>query len=272
MGNRQSKGGSAPRAREPVPVQDQRELCYDSMGSCGKPGCHNPLNIRTARTGAITTVGEKAHIIAAQDNGPRGDPLFPPDKRERYENLILLCRFCHAVVDNPANFTEYTKEVLRDWKTRQHKLRLAAVARSRLQPEITELGDLLDGLATATPTFGDTFERIDISKKIEVNGLSETVAATIARNVIHADMVSRQILLVERMRPNYGEMIKTRMLAEWLAINDQGFEGDVAYDRLKDSLMFSEGKIGSEGVVDIVLAYFFELCTILHRADPAPLE
>lgn len=256
---------SADRTREPIPVQDQRELCYDSLGVCGKPNCGHDLNIRTAMSGALTTVGEMAHIVAAQDNGPRGNSSFQGSQRERYENLILLCPICHKEVDNPANFAAYPATMLKEWKDRLRAQRRAAVARSREHPKISELGQLLDGLATATPVFDDSFERVNLRKKIEVNGLSAAVDSTISRNIIHVPMVSRQIELVERIRPNYGEMIKTRMATEWLILSDQAIEGDAAYAALKDMLMFRCGQVGSEGVVDIVLSYFFERCTILNR-------
>lgn len=253
------------RLREKVPIQDQRELCYDSLGVCGKPSCQQNLNIRTAKSGAMTTIGEMAHIIAAQDDGPRGEPTFAPELRERYDNLILLCPICHPEVDNPANYGVFPKQELRSWKEQQRAQRRAAVARSREQPAIGELADLLDGLATADPVFGDSFDRVNLTKKIEVNSLSTTTSATIRRNVVHVPMVTNQIILVERFRPNYGEMIKTRMAAEWLSLADQGMQGDFAFATLKDMLMFNHGRVGSEGIVDIVLAYFFELCTILHR-------
>jgi len=265
MPARSRSDAAPPRERRPVPIQDQRELCYDSLGICGKPGCENNLNIRTAATGAITTVGEMAHIIAAQDNGPRGDPEFPEDQRERYDNLILLCLACHGEVDNPRNFALYTKQAVSEWKQRLRTRRQEAIARTREEPAIGELAQLLNELATAEPEFLDSFDRVALGRKIEVNGLSPPVAATISRNIVHVPMVSKQILMVERFRPNYGEMIRVRMSAEWLAISDRGLGGDAAYAHLKDALMFNQGRVGAEGIIDIVLAYFFELCTVLHR-------
>ena len=268
MGEKSAKdrATNVARQRDPVPTQDQRELCYDSLGVCGKPGCGQVLNIRTVVTGVLTTVGEMAHIIAAQDNGPRGDPSLPAELRERYANLILLCPVCHLEVDNPANFSAFPKELLRQWKKDQQQGRAVAVTRARQSPKIAELAALLDGLAIASPLIGDSFDRTDLAKKIKVNKLSAHVAATIARSVALKPTVDHQIEAVERSRPNYGNMITAKMAAEWLTLADKGIGEDAAYDRLKDMLMFAEGRTGSEGVVDIVLAYFFQVCTIMHRS------
>src|SRR5258707_461104 len=44
-------------------------------------------------------VGEEAHIVAEEDNGPRGDPSMPISERNAYPNLILLCPTHHRVID-----------------------------------------------------------------------------------------------------------------------------------------------------------------------------
>jgi hypothetical protein len=49
-------------------------------------------------------VGEAAHMIAEQDDGPRGDPTLPVDRRNKYANLILLCNVHHKQVDDQASF------------------------------------------------------------------------------------------------------------------------------------------------------------------------
>ena len=44
-------------------------------------------------------VGEEAHIVAEEDNGPRGDPTVPIPERNAYPNLILLCGDHHTLID-----------------------------------------------------------------------------------------------------------------------------------------------------------------------------
>ncbi|MCP1311300.1 HNH endonuclease signature motif containing protein, partial [Paenibacillus tyrfis] len=52
-------------------------------------------------------VGEECHIISGQCNGPRYDPGRSKDEIDSYENLILLCRIHHKMIDNqPETFTE----------------------------------------------------------------------------------------------------------------------------------------------------------------------
>lgn len=259
------KKAATSRSRNAVPMSELRELCFDSIGKCGNPDCNELINIQTSQTGAITTVGQMAHIIAAQNNGPRGDANFPPGDRERYRNLILLCQKCHPVVDNPANFSIYSSKLLQEWKQAQIEKRRNAIARTRENPEIEVLANLLNTLATADPQFHDDFTRTDISTKLKINKFGQKIANTIARNVIYVKFVTSQILQVERSSPKYGEMIQARMKSEWLLLLGQGIESDNAYEALRNRLMFGNGHISSEGIVDIVLAYFFQLCSIMHK-------
>lgn len=63
-------------------------------------------------TGEIAILGHVAHIVAQQDDGPRGDPTMDPKDRDRYENLVLLCTNHHQLVDAPANHATWTVERL----------------------------------------------------------------------------------------------------------------------------------------------------------------
>jgi hypothetical protein len=61
-------------------------------------------------------VGDMAHIIARKEAFTRGDyDALSPEERDRYANLILLCRKHHKVIDDqPAH---YTVERLREIKS-----------------------------------------------------------------------------------------------------------------------------------------------------------
>jgi hypothetical protein len=63
-----------------------------------------------APDGSSTTLGEIAHIVARSAEGPRGDGLLPPDQRDDYDNLILLCPTHHRIVDD--NVSEWPTERL----------------------------------------------------------------------------------------------------------------------------------------------------------------
>lgn len=63
-----------------------------------------------------------AHIYAASPNGPRGSGDLAKEELNSLENLILLCRNCHKIVDE--NPHRYPVKLLKDWK-RLHEKKLA---------------------------------------------------------------------------------------------------------------------------------------------------
>ncbi len=67
----------------------------------------------TPHDGSVV-VGEEAHIVARNPEGPRGDSLFPRLRLDDYENLILLCPNCHRLVDTKVN--EWSIERLKQVK------------------------------------------------------------------------------------------------------------------------------------------------------------
>jgi hypothetical protein len=44
-------------------------------------------------------IGQEAHIVAEEDDGPRGDATMPVSERNAYANLILLCPTHHILID-----------------------------------------------------------------------------------------------------------------------------------------------------------------------------
>lgn len=50
-------------------------------------------------------VGEQAHIVAEEPDGPRGESVLSVEERNAYANMILLCPTCHTTIDKaPAEF------------------------------------------------------------------------------------------------------------------------------------------------------------------------
>lgn len=45
-------------------------------------------------------VGDECHIISGKPNGPRYDPDFPKDKLDSHQNLLLMCRVDHKMIDD----------------------------------------------------------------------------------------------------------------------------------------------------------------------------
>ena len=89
-----------------------------SGNQCAFADCQNLL----VDTGII--LGEICHIEASSPGGPRPNLNMSDEERHGYENLILLCRRHHKLVDAKENETTYPAELLHSIK-RAHETKHA---------------------------------------------------------------------------------------------------------------------------------------------------
>jgi hypothetical protein len=80
---------------------------------CGFPDCPNKIIVKGKVTPA-KAVGHISHIYSASDKGPRANPGLTAKQRNAPENLIILCRHHHGIVDDFEE--EYPAETLLEWK------------------------------------------------------------------------------------------------------------------------------------------------------------
>jgi len=70
-----------------------------AAGRCAVPTCRVELLVDETDYDPIVVIGDIAHMAAASDDGPRADETLSTRERNDYDNLILLCRNCHARID-----------------------------------------------------------------------------------------------------------------------------------------------------------------------------
>jgi hypothetical protein len=89
------------------------KILFGKSGNvCAFPDCRTHLIADVAD--ASKPLGQIAHIIAAEDIGPRGDPDITPEERNSASNYILLCPTHHSLIDKfPC---QYNVSVLREMK------------------------------------------------------------------------------------------------------------------------------------------------------------
>ncbi|MDY7031710.1 MAG: HNH endonuclease signature motif containing protein [Thermodesulfobacteriota bacterium] len=77
--------------------------------------CKNELVIDATGQDDESVVAEECHIISAKQNGPRHDSSYPVEKLDSYDNLMLLCRTHHRMVDDQSE--SFTAGILRQMKS-----------------------------------------------------------------------------------------------------------------------------------------------------------
>ncbi len=80
--------------------------------------CRRELVMAGDDSNGDSIIGEECHIVAKSTTGPRGNYPLETGKRDLYDNLILLCRVHHKLIDDQPN--KYTVNFLLKLK-REHE-------------------------------------------------------------------------------------------------------------------------------------------------------
>lgn len=111
---------AAPKIRSDEPVVV--ELWVRAGGRCEFHGCNKYL-LQDELTTNRVKLAHIGHIVARSRDGPRGDDPLPITKRNKIDNLMLLCTKCHKVIDDKKLEKQYTKEILQGYK-KEHENRI----------------------------------------------------------------------------------------------------------------------------------------------------
>ncbi|WP_157775761.1 HNH endonuclease [Hartmannibacter diazotrophicus] len=85
---------------------------------CSLPTCRKHLVLDDTEVDDPALIGDMAHIVAESEDGPRGISPLKLDDRNRYSNLILLCKNHHKEIDD--QYITWTVDRLHEIKN-QHE-------------------------------------------------------------------------------------------------------------------------------------------------------
>ncbi|MCP4553715.1 MAG: SAVED domain-containing protein [Bacteroidetes bacterium] len=105
-----------------IPIKEQLKLWVKAGARCEFRGC-NELLYKDNLTLKETNYAEIAHIVGALKTGPRGTFPLHMNKRHLCDNLMLLCKNHHKLVDSIEHEHEYPVELLRGFKS-EHEERI----------------------------------------------------------------------------------------------------------------------------------------------------
>lgn len=85
-----------------------------SANRCAYPNCRRILIEDKTETDDASIVGDEAHIVSRKKDGPRGASTLTAEERDKFENLILLCKIHHKIIDDQT--LNYTVDNLKQMK------------------------------------------------------------------------------------------------------------------------------------------------------------
>jgi hypothetical protein len=97
-----------------ISLKTHKMLWGRSGSRCAFPECKKILIEDKTDTDNESLIGEEAHIVAKCQDGPRGKSELNLRERDSYDNLILLCKNHHKIIDDQPK--KYTVEFLYEIK------------------------------------------------------------------------------------------------------------------------------------------------------------
>jgi len=245
------------------PQRDLNLLFARSAGLCAFPGCRTLCIADATELDREAIFGEIAHIVAHGDRGPRCDPSFPDELRDRYDNLILLCANHHTIVD--AQDSTYTKEDLRSWKADLEAWKVRRLGSEMPSVGFAELQVVCDALLAApAPETTDLSLTIPI-EKMNRNRLTDHSQFLITVGLAKAKEVQQFVEGFAALNPVFPGRLKAGFTQEYNRLVEQGERGDDLFDLLVEfaSRGASEPRQQAAGLA--VLTYLFEKCEVFER-------
>jgi hypothetical protein len=97
-----------------IGLKTHKLLWGKSGNRCAIEDCRKELVVTEIETDNTSLIGDEAHIVARKKDGPRGVSELNAKERDQYNNLILLCKNHHKIIDD--NEEVYTVELLHEIK------------------------------------------------------------------------------------------------------------------------------------------------------------
>lgn len=234
-----------------------------SNARCAYPECDRLLVARATDKDRAAVLGEGAHIIAISEVGPRGDSELSEKDRNDYENLILLCRHHHSLVDGQPN--SFTPDQLRGWKNSHEEQVLDLFREEVASIGFSELEVVTQILLGPYEPEAEDFEVLHQEEKLERNGLSESVAILLKIGELRALDVRDFVDHMASVDSGYPERLKRGFVEEYRRLQEAGESGDQLFESLREFASGRSVDMRKQAAGLAVLVYLFDLCEVFER-------
>ncbi len=229
---------------------------------CSKPDCRDSLVEAATAADPEAIIGEIAHIVAHEDDGPRGDRSYPKEERDKYPNLVLLCKKHHTIADRQEN--TYTIEELREWKN-EHE----TWVQTRLQQEMpnvsfTELEVVTSALMVHAELPATDFSLLHPAEKMRRNSLVQ-VGNELTMGLGKVREVGAYIEQMDPILPDFAERLKAGFIAEYRTQRAAGVAGDALFEALRNFAAGRRPDFRYQAAGLAVLVYLFEKCEVFEQ-------
>lgn len=235
-----------------------------SGGVCAK--CKRQIIFLDDNLENPTQTADICHIVAIREKGPRGDPNFPKDKLNEYENLILLCGACHDEVDLLTNI--YTVDKLDELKKNHVEWFLRNMEQGSVEfgiPELELIVEIISSGKYSEIPMEISFNSIDISEKIKKNAFCNEVKGLIKTGLIRTPEVRDYFAEIGVVHKKFIPKLKYLFKQEYNKLKNDGKDNDTIFFDLLGLLDKKYSTMSEKSAALTVLVYMFEICEVFEK-------
>jgi len=184
------------------------------------------------------------------------------NKRNSYDNLIILCPTCHKKIDKDPD--EFTVKKLKQIKLDHEKWINDQLRIESTQITFAELEVIAKYLISAKPD--ETKQNLEIvpsNEKIKKNGLSSEVGNLITMGMLGIEQVKEY--LNKNPDPEFAARLRKGFVNKYLALKEEGLTGDHLFYELLNFASNDSGDFKDKAAALKILTYFFEICEVFER-------
>ncbi|WP_409200381.1 hypothetical protein [Methanobrevibacter sp. DSM 116169] len=215
-------------------------------------------------------IGEMAHIYADSINGPRGDSNLSKKEKSKENNLILLCRNCHKIIDSDSEF--YTPEKLLEIK-KNHIKKMELIRENSIADfdfydleiasnNIIRFGkDYNSKIGFNGEVDFENLRKPDV--KIQKNNLSAISKTLISQGISQSIQIKNFLKEQEQDDEFFSTKLKSGFLITYDNYKEE-LEGDMLFLKLYDSVkenLNDRQQAASLGL----LCYLFMICELFEK-------
>jgi hypothetical protein len=240
--------------------KDLKLLWGRAAARCCYRGCRIECISDATTQDPVAIIGKIAHIVAHSDHGPRADPSYPANLRDKYENLILLCPTHHDTVDVQPN--TFTVRDLRGWKHEHEGWVRVSLTGEMLSVSFAELEIVTKAILMVPAQPAESFVITPPREKLDKNSLSNEVTFFLTMGLAKTQEVGRFVEHMAALDTDFPERLKAGFVDKYNEFLSNGLEGDALFEGLR---MFASGGSSvfrNQAAGLAVLSYLFETCEI----------
>ena len=194
--------------------------------------------------------------------GPRGDASLPPEERDKYWNLLLLCRNHHREIDEDKRL--YPIDVLQGWKEDDEGRYKESLARAEFT--FWELQTVTqDLIGTAVGPDDSSVSITPLREKMVLNDLSEQSGLLFRIGLLRVNQVSSYIQSMSGVSSTFVDRLKHGFITEYDRLRAEGMAGDELFETLEEFAAQGRWDLEHRSASLSVLVYLFERCEIFER-------